>query len=84
MPWHSDPYHRVSVVLAGEELTIEYREGGARKTIPVAPGQADWDEPTDLIHRAVNSGSLPYEEVVVFFLDRPDAIPQPVADSLTP
>jgi hypothetical protein len=43
----------------------------------VAPGQADWDEPTDRLHRGVNVGQQPYEEIAVFFLDRADATPQP-------
>jgi hypothetical protein len=38
---------------------------------------ADWDEPTEKVHRAVNVGSLAYEEVTTFFLDRPGANPQP-------
>jgi hypothetical protein len=37
----------------------------------------DWDEPYALLHRGVNIGTTPYQEVTVFFLDRPDAIPQP-------
>ena len=80
MPWHRDPCHRVSVVLHGSELAIEYRDSGEVNRFPVTPGEADWDEPTDRVHRGVNVGTEPYEEVVIFFLDRPDAIPQPRAD----
>lgn len=29
MPWHRDPFHRVAVVLGGDVLSIEYRDGGA-------------------------------------------------------
>jgi hypothetical protein len=29
----------------------------------------------------VNVGKEPFEEVVTFFLDRPDAVPQPQDDS---
>jgi hypothetical protein len=32
------------------------------------------------IHRGVNIGSQPYEEIVVFFLDQPDDVPQPTSD----
>jgi hypothetical protein len=39
-----------------------------------------WDEPTDLVHRGVNVGQHPYEEVTIFFLDHPDAVPQPSPD----
>jgi hypothetical protein len=46
----------------------------------VRPGQVDWDEPSDRIHRGVNVGATPYEEVTVFLLDRPDAVPQPPAE----
>jgi quercetin dioxygenase-like cupin family protein len=78
MPWHRDPYHRVSVVLSGAEIAIELHESGERQSIPVRPGQVDWDEPTDRLHRGVNVGAEPYEEVVIFFLDHPDADPQPI------
>lgn len=77
LPWHRDPFHRVTVVLAGQELTIEFQDGGESLTVPVAPGLVDWDEPSDRVHRAVNAGAGRYEEVTVFFLDRPDAAPQP-------
>ena len=80
MPWHRDPFHRVTVVLSGDELAIEYREGGEGERFPVTPGQADWDEPTDRVHRGVNVGREPYEEVTIFFLDRPDAVPQPAVE----
>jgi quercetin dioxygenase-like cupin family protein len=80
MPWHRDPYHRVTVVLSGEAIAIELREGGERQVIPVRPGQVDWDEPTGEVHRGVNAGAEPYEEVAIFFLDHPEADPQPVED----
>ncbi len=77
MPWHSDPYQRVTVVLHGDALGIEYRDGGPAERIAFAAGQVDWDEPTARIDRGVNVGDEPYEEVTVFFLDRADAIHQP-------
>ncbi|HSA80226.1 MAG TPA: hypothetical protein VLE23_05345 [Geminicoccaceae bacterium] len=77
MPWHSDPFERVTVVLRGAVLAIEYRDGGPSERIALTAGQVDWDEPTARVHRAVNVGKQPYEEVTVFFLDRPDAVPQP-------
>jgi quercetin dioxygenase-like cupin family protein len=79
-PWHRDPFHRVSVVLSGDAIAIEYRDRGPSVHVALKPGQVDWDEPTDRVHRAVNVGTARYEEVTVFFLDRPDAIPQPTAD----
>ena len=75
--WHRDPCPRVSVVLQGEVLAIDFRDGGPHVHIPVKPGQVDWDEPSDRPHRAVNLGSVPYEEITVFFLSHPDEIPQP-------
>lgn len=81
MPWHRDPYHRVTVVLRGDVLAIEFRDGGTSERFTVTPGQADWDEPTDQIHRGVNVGAQPYEEVTVFFLDRADAVPQPKVEA---
>jgi quercetin dioxygenase-like cupin family protein len=77
MHWHRDPFHRVTVVLRGDALAIEYRDGGKGHRFEVAPGQADWDEPSDRVHRAVNVGEQPYEEIAVFFLDEPDAVAQP-------
>lgn len=78
MPWHRDPYHRVTVVLHGDALGIESREGGEIQRIAITPGQVDWDEPTDRVHRGVNIGEQTYEEVTIFFLDRPGAVHQPI------
>jgi quercetin dioxygenase-like cupin family protein len=77
MPWHRDPFERVTVTLRGSRLAIEYRDGGSRQEFDVTPGQAGWDEPTDRVHRGVNIGADPYEEIAVFFLDHPDAVAQP-------
>ena len=77
LPWHRDPFHRVTVVLAGQELAIEFQDGSDSASVPVAPGQVDWDKPSERVHRAVNAGTGLYEEVTVFFLGRPDAAPQP-------
>ena len=76
-PWHIDPFHRLSVIIRGDVLVIEHREGGGTTRIEVTPGMSDWDEPTDVVHRGMNVGQHTYEEVTVFFLDRPDATPQP-------
>jgi hypothetical protein len=76
-PWHRDPYHRVSVVLSGDVIAIEFRDGGEPERIELTPGQADWDEPFARLHRAVNIGTQVYEEVTTFLLDKPDAVPQP-------
>jgi len=77
MPWHRDPFHRVAVVLGGDVLLIEYRDGGESHRVEVSRGQVEWEEPTDRAHRAVNVGGQPYEQITVFLLDRPDAVPQP-------
>jgi len=79
-PWHRDPYHRVTVVLSGDLLSIEFRDGGNTQEWKVSVGEVDWSEPSDRIHRAVNVGKEVFEEVVTFFLDRSDALPQPEAD----
>jgi len=75
--WHVDPFHRVSVVLNGDVLAIEFRDGQPTAEVSVSAGQVDWDEPSHLVHRALNIGEVPYEEVVVFFLAHPDDAPQP-------
>jgi quercetin dioxygenase-like cupin family protein len=84
MPWHRDPFHRVTVVLSGDALAIELPEGGERLCFEVTPGQVDWDEPSDRVHRGVNVGEQPYEEIAVFFLDRPDAVAQPAVEAPAP
>jgi quercetin dioxygenase-like cupin family protein len=76
-PWHVDPYDRVSVVVRGDVLAIEFLDGRETERVQVMPGEAGWDKPTDQVHRAVNVGRATYEEVTVFFLDRPESIAQP-------
>jgi len=76
-PWHRDPFHRVTVVLSGDLLNIEFRDGGETLPSQVTVGEVDWSEPSTRVHRAVNVGKQLFEEVVTFFLDRPDADPQP-------
>jgi len=66
-PWHRDPCHRVSVILSGDGLGIEYRNGTPGHHVKLTPGQVDWDEPSDHLHRRN------YD-----FLSRhPDVVPQP-------
>jgi quercetin dioxygenase-like cupin family protein len=76
-PWHVDPFHRVSVVLAGDLLAIEYRNGNPGMQVQVRPGMVVSEEPTGEVHRAVNVGAQSYEEITVFLLDDRDADPQP-------
>src|SRR5262245_39140164 len=77
MPWHRDPFHRISIVLSGDDIAIEFRDTQQIQRIQVTPGQVDWDEPTEEIHRGVNVGTQVYEEVTVFLLNHPDDLPQP-------
>jgi quercetin dioxygenase-like cupin family protein len=76
-PWHRDPFHRVAVVLSGDLVNIEFRDGGETVPWKITVGEVDWVEPSERVHRAVNAGKEVFEEVVTFFLDRPDAEPQP-------
>ena len=76
-PWHVDAVHRFTVVVRGDRLAIEFRDGGERLEFGVQAGQADWDPPEPRAHRAVNVGAAPFEEVVSFFLDPPGCDPQP-------
>jgi quercetin dioxygenase-like cupin family protein len=80
MPWHRDPFHRVAVVLGGDVLLIEYRDGGESHRVEISSGQVEWEEPTERVHRASNVGKQTYEQVTVFLLDRPDAVPQPCVE----
>jgi hypothetical protein len=79
LPWHTDLCHRFSVVISGEKLSIEYRCSGEIETFPVQAGMADWDAPQPRVHRGINAGTVPYEEVIVFFLPEPNVEPQPEA-----
>ena len=74
--WHVDPFHRFSVVIRGERLRIEYRDGEVEE-FEVTPGEAGWNEPEARVHRAVNVGATPFEEVVTFYTGRAGADPQP-------
>ena len=76
-PWHRDPFHRVTVVLSGDLLHIEFRDGGETLPWQMTVGEVDWIEPSDRVHRAVNVGKEAFEEVTTFFLDHPNADPQP-------
>ena len=76
-PWHRDPFVRVTTVISGAMLAIEFRDGSPVEHVRVTPGQTSFEEPVQRVHRAVNAGSVPYEEVSVFFLDRADSVPQP-------
>jgi hypothetical protein len=78
MPWHRDSFQRVAVILRGDLLSIEYRDGDESQRVQITPGQVEWEEPSARVHRAVNVGMEPYEQVTVFLLDRPDAIAQPI------
>jgi len=79
MSWHTDSCHRFSVVVRGEALRIEYRGSLEAVELEVAPGMAGWDAPDPQVHRGVNCGRKPYEEIVTFYLNRPGEDPQPVA-----
>jgi len=79
LSWHTDRCHRFTVVVSGEALSIEYRDSGEVETYPIHAGMADWDMPQPRIHRGINTGSIPFEEVIMFFLDEPGMEPQPEA-----
>ena len=79
LPWHVDLCHRFTVVVRGEALRIEYRDSGEVEAFPVYPGLAGWDIPQPRVHRGVNAGAGPYEEVILFFLEDPGMEPQPEA-----
>jgi hypothetical protein len=65
------------VVLRGDMLGIEYRDRGESQRVEVTPGQVEWEEPSTRVHRAVNMGRHPYEQVAIFLLDQSDAVAQP-------
>ena len=81
LPWHTDRCHRFTVVVSGDQLRIEYRDLGEVETFPVHAGMTGWDEPQPKVHRGINAGSVPYEEVIMFFIAEPGMEPQPEAGS---
>ncbi len=78
--WHTDSCDRVTVILSGDRLAIEFRDSGEIQEFDVRAGQVDWDEPTSEVHRAINVGRRRYEEVVTFFLSEPGQDPQPIVE----
>ena len=78
-PWHTDACRRMTVVVQGDRLAIEYRDTGEISEFDVTPGAVDWDEPEARVHRAINCGTEPFEEVVTFYRQSPHADPQPIA-----
>ena len=76
-PWHVDKCRRFTVVVRGERLRIELEASDTVHDVPVRSGLAEWDEPTDDVHRAVTAGSSTFEEVVMFFRTVPHEDPQP-------
>ena len=80
MFWHTDACPRFTVVVSGERLAIEYRDDSSRHEFQVGPGDVGWDEPDHRVHRAVNVGAVPYEEVVTFYRRGVDVDPQPAAN----
>jgi hypothetical protein len=79
LPWHTDLCRRFTVVVSGDKISIKYRDSGEIETFSVHAGMADWDEPQPKVHRGINTGTVPFEEVIIFFIDRPDMEPQPEA-----
>jgi hypothetical protein len=77
--WHIDTCERVSVVISGDRLGVEFRDGRESHEFDVLAGQVDWDEPTSAVHRVTNIGRRRYEEVVSFFLSESGQNPQPKA-----
>jgi hypothetical protein len=45
------PFCKSYSVLGGDVLLIEYRDGGDSHRVQISPGQVDWEEPTERIHR---------------------------------
>jgi quercetin dioxygenase-like cupin family protein len=79
LSWHVDPCESFSVVVRGERLAIEFRDSGEKIDVRVHPGSAGWSSPELRVHRAINTGSTAYEEVVTFLLPAPGFDPQPAA-----
>jgi hypothetical protein len=75
--WHTDRRHRFTVVVRGEALRI--RDSDEVETLAVHLGFVDWDVPQPKIDCGINSGTVPYEEVIIFFIEEHGMEPQPDA-----
>jgi hypothetical protein len=42
MPWHTDACYRLSVIVRGQQLTIEFRDTGEQMGVVVHPGMVGW------------------------------------------
>jgi hypothetical protein len=80
MFWHKDNCHRFTVVVRGSRLAIEFRDSSKIVEVVVSPGAADWDTPEEGVHRAINTGTETYEEVVTFYRTSSEVDPQPIAE----
>jgi len=76
-PWHYDLCHRITAVIQGHTLAIEYADEMPTKYVAYTPVQIDWDKLSHHLHRALNSSSKFYEELTIFFLYKPSVNPQP-------
>jgi len=76
-PWHVDACHRFSVVVRGERLRIEFRDGSEPIDVEAPRGLAGWDAPEPRVHRAVNVGAVHFEEIVTYYRDPPGCEVQP-------
>jgi hypothetical protein len=75
--WHTDTCHRFSVVVRGTRLRIEFRDGGDPVEMAATAGLACWDAPEPRVHRAVNVGPTPFEEIVTYYRRPPGCDVQP-------
>ncbi len=82
--WHSDSCRRLSVVVSGSRLGIEYRASGQITEFELTTGSVDWDDPQPEVHRAINLGDHSYIEVVTFFRDNETVDPQPEPTDAVP
>lgn len=55
--WHRDPYNRVTVVLSGDLLNIEFRDGEENQQWKITVGEVGWSEPSDRVHRDCECGA---------------------------
>jgi hypothetical protein len=67
MPWCTDSCNRFTVVVRDKQLRIKFRDTDKHILVPVYSSMADWDKPDPRLHCAVNVGTSPYEEVIIFF-----------------
>ena len=73
---HRDSYHRFTVVLTAMPSPSTTVMGVRASASTLRQGKSIGSSQPERLHRRGNAGEQPCEEIAVFFLGHPDAVPQ--------